>query len=159
MHSKIKYIFLLLVVFFLLSSVTLVQIQDRKSNEYEFTSMEIYVYPRSTPLLEENTKQNIKKRAKYIFTTDSEWLPNDDNVYSFMNRLDSCTYLRPGHLDRYIRTYIKINLKHKKDVKIFINYRNEFEIGNEGKIYKADSAKFSAVNALIPLRYRTIGYD
>jgi hypothetical protein len=50
-------------------------------------------------------------------------------------------------------------LKHKKDVKLFINYRNEFEIGNEGKIYRADSAIFSGVNALIPLRNRTLGYN
>ena len=145
--------------FFLFSSLSFVQTQHRKLRAYEFTSMEIYVFPRSSLLLDENTKQNMKKRAQYIITTDSEWLPNDDNVYNFMSHLDSCTFLRPGHLNSYIRTYIKINLKHKKDVKLFINYRNEFEIGNEGKIYRADSAIFSGVNALIPLRNRTLGYN
>ncbi len=159
MHSKIKYLILQLLVFFLFSSFSPVQRQHKKFHVYEFTSLDIYVFPRSTPLLEENTKQNIRMRAKYKISTNSEWLPNFDNIYNFINRLDSCTYLRPGHLDCYIRTYIKINLKHKKNVKIFINYRNEFEIGNDGKIYKADSAKFSAVNALMPLRYRTIDYN
>ena len=137
----LKYTIILCFVFSVLDSSSF-------QRNTELQSITIYGICGQNSLREEIDKHSIRSKSTFKLMYFSEWLPDGTNSLEIYEYLDTSKVTRTEKQLEAIRFLVRFKLKNSKNMKVYINKFNEYQLNDSKEIRTMDDKMLQSILSL-----------